>query len=183
VIECEAWLRDLSTKGSPGGVAAASMAAAMGAALMAKAVRVTLKHGSFREPDREFLEGSVALAQAQVAGLVELATADEKAVRAVLSLAAEEADSAAARTMWLEATTLPVQLGETCQLLLADLPRLATLCWSAVVPDLKAGGWLLEAGLKTGLLSAESNLRLMGEKADGTSLPGRIRQLQDGKTD
>jgi len=183
VNEFDAWLNDMSTKPLPGGIAAAAVAASMGAALMAKALRVTLKRGSLAETDRAFLASARGLAQAQVAGLVELAEADEQAFRAVLDLAPGQAESAASRQKWLEATTVPVRLAEACQSLLEGFARLLALCWPAVYPDLETGGWLLEVGLKAGLLSSESNLHLMEESADAAALQRRMQRLQNGRDD
>jgi formiminotetrahydrofolate cyclodeaminase len=181
VKEFDAWLNDLSTKASPGGVAAA--AAAMGAALLAKAVRVTLKRQPVAEPDRILLQSALGLAQVQTAILLDLSAADERAFRAVLDLQEQEAGSLAGRLVWLAATEVPVRVAEACHSLLTGLPDLVRLCWPAVYPDLKTGGWLLEVGVQAGLLSAQSNLSALGDGAQARSLRARMVGLTQSDRD
>jgi formiminotetrahydrofolate cyclodeaminase len=183
VKDFDVWLDDMSSKPLPGGVAAAAAAAAMGAALMAKAVRVTLRRQPMLATERGLLENALGLAQEQVATLLELSGADERAFQAVFDLPSQALASPAGRETWLEATTVPVRLAEVCQSLLIKLPRLVDLCWPAVRPDLETGGWLLQAGLHSGLLSAESDLRAIGDGADVRSLHRRLDELQDGRDD
>lgn len=178
----DAWLEHMRTKSLPGGVAAAAVAGAMGAALMAKAARVTLKHQSIPETHRPFLQKALELAAEQSRTLADLSSADIEAYRAVMDLGGR-AESAAARRAWLEAADVPIRVAEACQTLLLSVPRLLELCWPAVCADLKTGGWLLEAGKRSGLLSAETNLRILGDAEEARSLHRRIRDLDDRRDD
>ena len=177
--EFDVWLEDLSTEAVPGGVAAAAVAAAMGAALVAKAVRVTLKHHSIPQTSRPFLQEVLDGAGEQSSILLDLASADIRAFRAVLDLGPRRAGSPAARQVWLEATDVPIRVAEACQALLASLPGLFGLCWPSVYPDLRTGGWLLEAAKQAGLLAAETNLHALEDVAEAHSLRRRMRNLDD----
>lgn len=180
--DLDAWLREMSTKPAPGGAAAAAVAAAMGAALVAKVIRVTLKRQSVSERDRGFMQEALDLAAGQSATLLDLSRADTEAFRAVLDLPEQASHTAAGRQVWQEAIDVPLRIAEVCQEMLDRLPRLQTLCWPAVCPDLETAGWLLEVGLKAGRLSAQTNIETMGEAA-ASSLGKRIRGLYDGTDD
>jgi formiminotetrahydrofolate cyclodeaminase len=183
VKEFDTWLDDLSTKPVPGGTAAAAVAAAMGAALVAKAARVTLNRRSIAQAGHTQLQAALDVAQEQKAILLDLAVADEQAYRAVLDLRPQVWVSPPGRRAWQLATDVPIRVAEACRALLVELPHLAEICWPAVYPDLKAGEWLLEAGLKTGLLSAESNLYVLGDAADARALRARMDDLRQGERD
>jgi formiminotetrahydrofolate cyclodeaminase len=181
--DLDAWLREMSTKPAPGGVAAAAVAAAMGGALVTKAIRVTLKHQSVSERDRGFMQEALDLAAEQSEMLLGLSKADTEAVRAVLELPEQASHTAAGLQAWQEAIDVPLRVAEVCQEMLDRLPRLLALCWPAVYPDLKTAEWLLEVGLKTGRLSAETNVQAMGE-ATGDLSPqyGGGRRLNGRET-
>jgi methenyltetrahydrofolate cyclohydrolase len=183
VKEFDVWLKDMSTKPVPGGVAAAAVAAAMGAALIAKAVRVTLRRQAGAEAERTGLHAALDLAHKQAATLLDLASADEQAYRAVLDLRQQIPASSQGHQTWQAATEVPIRVAEACRLLLARLPWLAGICWPAVYPDLKTGGWLLEAGMRAGLISAECNLRACGDTTQARSLHARIDGLKKDERD
>jgi formiminotetrahydrofolate cyclodeaminase len=146
------WLARMAEEPLPGGVAAAVVAAAMGAALVAKAARVTLKRGGL--PGDGWIDVEELLRQAGGARqmLLELAAQDEKAYRAVLQTGTAEALQAA-----IEA---PRQIARVCARLLERLPALEAVCWPAVRPDLAVGRDLLVAGERAGSAAAEANRRL-----------------------
>jgi formiminotetrahydrofolate cyclodeaminase len=168
VKDLEAWLDDLSAKPLPGGVAAAAVAAAMGSALMAKAARVTLRQQRRPNAGRTALEAVLDLAQARRAELLELATADEQAYRAVLE------PSGAADEAWRAATEVPIRVAEACHSLLDQMPAILGLCWPPVRTDLEIGGWLLEIGARAGVAAAESNVRSWGDRVR------RVRSEESG---
>lgn len=174
-----AWLERLSSQPLPGGVAAAALSAAMGAALIAKAARLALAHRAVPGPERARVESTLELADAKHTELVNLASADEHAYRAVL--AAE--GGPARRQAWQSATESPLQVAEACCLLLERMPVLAAVCPRSVRVDLEIGGWLLETGMRSGLRAAKANLKAW---SDGTEFPdyrARIDALQEGEID
>ena len=123
------WLHDLSTAPLPGGVAAAAVAAAMGAALLAKATRVTLRRQAVDEAGRRALEAVLDLARRRQTALVHLAEVDERAYRAVLEGGQMPASSATRREAWLEATEAPIRVAEVCQSLLDRSSQWLDPCW------------------------------------------------------
>jgi formiminotetrahydrofolate cyclodeaminase len=175
MIDFEHWLHELSTRPLPGGVAAAAVASAMGAALVAKAARLTLRQQPLAGVG---LQALLDLAAAQQAALLHLAGADERAYRSVLAIRAAGEPSPDQRRAWQEATEVPLRLAEACQSLLDRLPGLLDRCPSALKPDLQVGGWLLEAGRRAGLSAAESNLKAWGAAIEGESLQARVEALR-----
>jgi formiminotetrahydrofolate cyclodeaminase len=180
VKDLETWLCNMIARPVPGGVAAAAVAAAMGAALLAKAARVTMERQSLATADRENLEAAFGLAQAQSAGLLRLASADEAAYQMVLDTRLLAPQASARRQAWRVASESPIRMAEACQTLLDSLSEISELCWQDVRADLNAGGRLLEATVRICVLAAESNLRA-GEVGSGAgSLQGRIDALREG---
>jgi formiminotetrahydrofolate cyclodeaminase len=183
VKEFNAWLLDLSTEPLPGGVAAAAVAAAMGAALVAKAARVTLRKQKAERLDLKVLETMQMRADNQRAVLLSLADADEQAYGTVLKLRERTIRSEISRQAWYTAIEVPIRIAEACQSLLEALPRLADACWSPVLPDLKTGEWLLETGLWASLLAAKGNLAAYGDRPEAQALRTRIDALMQGMKD
>ena len=179
VKDLNALLHDMATQPLPGAVAAAAMAAAMGAALVAKATQVTLRHRVTDVSDRTLLETVHDLAQVQRIDLARLAGADERAYRAVLGTRTLAAEDLARRQAQKMATVIPLCIAEACQLLLSNLHRLAEICWPAVRSEIQTGGWLLEVGMRAGLLAAESNLCAWGDDAEAKPFQARMNALQD----
>ncbi len=173
-----AWLHDLSTEPLPGGVAAAAVAAAMGAALLAKATRVTLRRQAVDEAGRTALEAVLDLACGQQIALMHLAEVDERAYRAVLESRQMPASSATRREAWLEATEAPIRVAEVCQSLLDRSSQWLDPCWPPVEHDLQTGRWLLETGVRAGLLAAEGNIRSCRGGPETESLQMRIDELK-----
>jgi formiminotetrahydrofolate cyclodeaminase len=172
----DTWLRDLTEKPLPGGVSAAALASAMGAALLAKTVRVSLQRQDLGQEDRTALQAALDLACHQQPALLGYAEADERAYRAVLEYHVHGHESAAKGDVWWDATEVPLCVAEVCHLLLKQLPELLDLCWPPVEPDLRVGQRLLEVGLHAGLSAAESNLRSGGTEL--VALQARVDVLK-----
>lgn len=177
-----AWLSSLDNEPLPGGVAAAAVAAAMGAALMAKAGRVTLRNQVGGRADRIWLEAVLQQARAQRAELMRLAEADQEAYGAVLNALGGTLQEPVRREAWRVATEVPLQVAEVCRRLLDLLPRLLGACWPAVRVDLETGGWLLDTALRASLLAAESNLQAWGGGAEVQPLRARMEAIGKSRT-
>ncbi len=176
--EFAAWLHNMSAKPLPGGVSAAALAAAMGAALLAKTARVTLRGQDMAAEDRATMQAMLDLASQQQQVLLGLVQADEEAYRAVLKTRVNPDPHQPKNEPWHRATEVPICVAEACHLLLEQLPGLEDLCSPIVKPDLDIGRWLLEAGLRTGLLAAGSNLRAWDDDADKAHLKARMAALK-----
>ncbi len=179
----EGWLARVADQPLPGGVAAAARAAAMGSALIVKVARLTLARQFLSDSERDRLKVTLGLARTCQTELVGLAGADEGAYRAVLDTQGLPAGAPARRQAWQMATEVPVQVAETCAVLLDRLPDLSSVCWPAVHIDLQIGGWLLETGLRGGLQAAASNLGTWGDGTAAQALRDRIMALQEGSVD
>lgn len=147
--------------------------------MTAKAARLALARRALPSPERITVESTLDLADAKYTELVNLASADEHAYRAVLA-----AEGAPARHQaWQSATESPLQVTEACRLLLERMPVLVAVCPPSVRVDLEIGGWLLETGMRSGLRAAKANLKAW---SDGTEFPvyrARIDALQEGELD
>lgn len=172
------WLDDLSTKPLPGAVAAAALTAAMGAALIAKAARITLEKRPLDTDSRNMIQALWDLAESQRGSLVDLAHIDNRAYRAVLDARSLAASSPARVRAWLQATEAPVRLAEECRVLLERSAPLLDTCWPAVCPDPEIGIWFLETGLRAGLAAAEGNIGYCGDTQEAHSLRRRIDALK-----
>lgn len=173
----ESWLGRLATKPLPGGVAAAAVAASMGSALVAKVSRIALAQSSLSDRERDSVGSVLALAQEQGVVMMSLAREDEEGFQAVLDTSRLPDGSPERRQAWQRATETPLQLGEGCRDLLAQLPSLSRVCLPAARVDLEVGCWLLEAGLRSGLEAARSNLSRWGDDPEATSLRSRAGRL------
>jgi formiminotetrahydrofolate cyclodeaminase len=171
------WINDLASKPLPGAVAAAAVAAAMGAALIAKTARVTLQRRELDGTARDEVQALWDLADRQQAALLGLADADGHAYRAVLQAASLPAFAPARTSAWLHATETPIRVAESCRSLLVQSPPLLDTCWPPVCPDLEIGIWLLETGVRAGLAAAESNIGSCGDAPEAWSLRSRIDAL------
>ena len=172
------WLDDMAAEPVPGSLAAAAVGAAMGAALVAKAMRVTLRRQALDATAQTELDATLRHANAVRTELMPLIASDEEAFRAVLQLSHAAAGDPVTNQVWLAATELPVQVAELCQSLLARLTHGEELVWPAVCAELRTGIWLLEAGVRAGLLAAEVNLRSWGCNADSQRIQSRIGALK-----
>jgi len=175
--DLESWLSDMSARPLPGGVAAAAVAAAMGAALIAKALRVTLNRQQLAASERAILEETLNLTRVKQGALYRQADADVEAYRAVLDTRSLAPGDPARRRAWESATEVPVAVAETCRLLLDRVPGVVSQCWSGVCVDFEIGSQLLEAGMQAGILAAEANLSLGGAAIDGDPFRVRIEAL------
>lgn len=165
----ESWLDELAGQSLPGGVSAAAVSAAMGAALLAKAARVTLGRQALEPGIRGRLVKIAAQARVERVELVELAEADTKAYRAVLDAQQGTTDSPQQHDAYLVAAEIPVRMAEVCQGLLDGASVMRKFCWPALLVDLDIGHWLLEAGVRAGLAAAESNLSASTTEGEGLS--------------
>lgn len=180
VKDLETWLQEMVARPVPGGVAAAAVAAAMGAALLAKAARISMERQSLAGVDRENLEVAFGLAQAQSVRLMHLASADEAAYETVLDTRMLAPEASLRRQAWQAAVESPIRIAEASRTLLDSLSQVLDLCWQDVRADLLAGGWLLEASVRVCILAAESNLHA-GEVGSGAGpLQDRIDALREG---
>jgi formiminotetrahydrofolate cyclodeaminase len=148
----------------------------MGAALVAKTARATLRQQPADGATQATLKAAYAQARAQHDVLLELAQADERAYRAVLDTAQEvsepgvPAGDSEGRQVRIAATEIPIRIAEVCQGVLDDVSHWMPLCWPAVRPDLVIGIELLQVGVRAGVLSAEANLRAWAKSLEGSSL-------------
>ena len=172
------WLDDLSTKPLPGAVAAAAVAAAMGAALIAKAARISLRRQELDSASGDTIQALWDLAECQRAALIDLADADQHAYRAVLDARSLPASAPAHTRAWLQATETPIRIAEACRSLLEFSSPLLEICWPAVCPDPEIGIWLLETGMRAGVAAAESNIERCGDAPEARSLRLRIGALK-----
>ena len=171
------WLNALSTEPLPGAVSAAAVSAAMGAALIAKAARITLQRRQLDHAARDQVQALWDLAARQQAALLELAGADERAYRAVLETGSLPPSDPARTGAWLHATEVPIRVAETCHALLETASSLLDTCWPAVCPDPEIGIWLLETGVRAGLKAAQGNLDYSGDEPEARALQDRIAAL------
>jgi formiminotetrahydrofolate cyclodeaminase len=171
------WLDALSNKPLPGAVSAAAVSAAMGAALIAKAARITMDRRQLDDADRDEVQALWELAGRQQAVLLDLANADEHAYRAVLRSRALPPSDPDRTTAWLHATETPIRVAEACHTLLERASSLLDTCWPAVCPDPEIGIWLLETGARAGLAAAEGNMEYCGDGPEARSLQRRIDAL------
>jgi formiminotetrahydrofolate cyclodeaminase len=176
--EFSAWLKDLSTKPLPGAVAAAALAAAMGAGLVAKAARVTLHRGAVDGATPALLQEVIDLADRQQEALVRFAETDVRAYRAVLEARSRSAPPSVQREAWLQATETPLRIAEACRLLVERSSLWIDQCWPAICADLNIGLWLLQTGIRAGLEAAESNVGFCGDTPAAESLQMRIDALK-----
>lgn len=172
------WLDDLSSKPLPGAVAAAAISAAMGAALIAKAARITLRKGQLDSMSRDTIQALWDMAEKRRAVLVDLAHADDRAYRGVLEARSLASSSPARAEAWLKATETPIRLAEVCQKLVEYSAPLLNTCWPAVCPDPEIGIWLLETATRAGLAAAESNIGYCSDTQETRSLRSRIDALK-----
>ncbi len=176
--EFSTWLKNLSTKPLPGAVSATALVAAMGAALVAKAIRITLRRQAVDGATRTALQAVFDLADREQDALIHLAEADEHAYRAVLEAKARPASPSVQREAWLQATEVPIRIAETCRSLVEASSPWLDHCWPALCPDLQIGLWLLEAGVSAALVAAESNIGFCGDTPQAKSLQLRIDALK-----
>jgi len=178
----DGWLNDMAARPLPGGVAAAAVSAAMGAALIAKAARLTLRRQELEPERRQKLEVVLQLSHSQRAELMRLADADERAYRAVLKSRTLPAMSPVRRRAWQEATEVPVCVAEAARAVLDGLHEFDGVCWPSVCVDFEIGASLLAAGMSAALLAAESNLHAWGDAQGSGALRRRIDALLEGKS-
>ncbi len=156
----EDWLDEMAGQPLPGGVAAAATAAALGAALVAKTGRITLRQMPAGAQERPAVLATVQAADSARADLLDLAGADVQAYRAWLKRRRLPAGNPLRQRALMQAIEAPERIAETCQALLETSQPLIAACHSAVCMDLKVGHWLLETGRRAGSLAADENRKL-----------------------
>ena len=171
------WVNALSNEPLPGAVAAAAVSAAMGAALIAKAARITLNRRQMDGAAGDEVQALWDLAGRQQALLLELSAADEGAYRAVLETRTLPPSDLERTGAWQRATEVPIRIAEACQALLEAASSLLETCWPAVCPDPEIGIWLLETGMRAGLKAAEGNLEYCGDGQEAQALQDRLDAL------
>jgi len=176
--EFDAWLERLASEPLPGAVSAAAVASAMGAGLVAKACRVTLRRGRLVPAAREAVQSILDQATAQRQALIKLAEADEAAYRVLLGERPAGPLSASQIQARHRAAEVPIQVAEACRSLLGWLPDLLDCCWPAVRPELEVGAQLVGVGLRAGLLVAERNLRAWRGGSQFPALHARVQRLR-----
>jgi len=177
VTNLETWLEEMDSRPLPGGVAASAVAAAMGAALIAKALRISIQREPFSEPERASLSALLELAQARRVELMRLAQDDVEAYRAVIASRSLPAGDPGRGRAWQTATEVPVAVAEGCHELLDRLAGVLDRCWPGVCIDYQIGSELLRAGARAGRMAAEANLDDWGRAEQAGPLQARVDAL------
>ena len=167
----------------PGAIAAAAVAAAMGAALIGKSVRVALRHQELSGRGRTEMEELVGQAGQTVMELLDLAGADTLAYRSVLDTRTIAAHEPTRQRAWLAAAEVPLRLAELSAPLEESIPALFDRCPPVVHLDLQIGVSLLRAASAGGRLAAEANLENCGECEEAGLLRRRLAVLREPQLD
>jgi formiminotetrahydrofolate cyclodeaminase len=177
VTEFELWLDKMVTEPLPGGVAAAALAAALGAALVSKVAGIGQWPQALDPARREGLPTLATHAQAARGELAGLTAADEAAYQRVLDTRHLSDDDEARHQAWKDATETPLALAEACWRLLDELSTLEGVASTGVAVDLEIGRRLLEVGVEAGTLAAGGNLCAWGTHADSAPFQRRLAAL------
>jgi len=167
VNDLDTWLNDMASAALPGGVAAGALAGAMGAALIAKAGRVSMRHST---PEAAVAD-MVAIADRGRRELARLVQADVDAYRKVLRQRSV--------ATWLAATGVPLQVAEISHSLLGQLHRLCAECWPGVAVDLEIGIDLLEVARAAGLRAVRENLPYLESSPEADGQRRRLAALAE----
>ena len=178
--EFEAWLEEMVANPLPGGVAAAAVGAAMGAALVAKVAAIGRSGPAIDAGQQRALQALFDLAQSSRRELVQLAAADEVAYRRVLAAQRLPADDEARRHAWQRATDVPLAVAEACRRLLAELPAIEKIGSPGVAVDFEIGRRLLEVGMEAGRLAAGENQRALAEEPHPSTGRQHVAALYGG---
>lgn len=178
LADFDAWLARMAGQPLPGGVSAAALAAAMGAALSAKAARLTLARQPLADGERDMLRAVLVLAKDQCTTLRKLASDDERAYRAVLDARERAEHDASWRRAWQMAIEVPLQMAEACYSLRGRLSAVDRVCWPPVRADLRVGVWLLDCGMQAGRQAVEGNLRVWGDGPQAQESQLRLDALE-----
>ncbi|MBN1660662.1 MAG: cyclodeaminase/cyclohydrolase family protein [Anaerolineae bacterium] len=165
--DLDIWLDDMANAALPGGVAAGALAGAMGAALITKAGRVSLRRGT---PEAAVAD-MIAAAEEGRRELAHLVQADVNAYRQVL----RQRNVAT----WLAATEVPLQVAEISHRMLGQMDRLCQACWPGVAADLEIGIDLLKASRAAGLRAARENLSYLQSRPEADGLRRRLVALTE----
>jgi formiminotetrahydrofolate cyclodeaminase len=172
--DVSAWLDEMARRPLPGGVAAAALAGAMGAALLAKAARVARRHsapddGAMAGDTMQALPASAARAGAQQRRLLRLCGADSEAYRRAIA--------GEGRGAWQVAVDVPLQVAEAAACVRADVAAVRCHAGPAVAVDLDIAARLLEVAYFAGQLAARENLGHIEPGPAADALAARLTSL------
>lgn len=182
VQDFEPWLKAMTMKPLPGGVAGAALVAAMGAALCAKAARITLQRQARAGSDPDQIEVALSRSQAQQPELLRLADADAQAYRAVLATRGLATRDPARSRAWQEATEVPLRVAEACRSLRDEILGLGSAHWADIAADFEIGLSFLETATRACLLAVESNLQAWGDHPEVQALRLRVDAVQEERS-
>ena len=172
-------LEEMARHPLPGGIAAASASAAMGAALVAKSVRIALRRCALDAPGQAELKDLAGLADRHASGLLGLADADTEAYRSVLDTRALAADDPVRQRAWLAAVEVPLRLAELSLPLEEPIRALFGICPPVVHAELQVGARLLHTASEAGRLAAAENLRNCVDSHETGLLRLRLAALKE----
>jgi formiminotetrahydrofolate cyclodeaminase len=178
------WLDDLaSSSPTPGGGAAAGVAAATGAALIAMVGHLTIGKAGFEDLD-ERMRALVERADAERRAFLSLADQDAEAFRAVMAsfrLPKETDDEKSARTLRIQeayegAAAVPMELATRA----VDLMELAEDATAMGNPNAASDGYAAGALLYAGALSAIANVRINAAGLKDANRGSALTEACDG---
>jgi formiminotetrahydrofolate cyclodeaminase len=180
-VKLSDWLEAIATRPLPGGVAAAAIAGALGAALLAKAAHLTLQRHALRDPDQGRLERTLDRVQRGRRILVHLAEADADAYRAVIKAERSAAAPPVRDAAWQAAIEAPLQVAEICHSLLRTVSHLRAHGGPATSTEVQTAVWLLQAARRACLLAAGTNLDGWGQGPAAEQLRLRMEALSQSQ--
>jgi len=173
-----AWLEELaSASPTPGGGAAAGVAAAMGAALIAMVGNLTVGKEQFADVE-DRMRSLIDKAEAERAAFVELADRDAEAFEAVMAsfrLPKETDEEKASRTLRIQeayegAAAVPLELARRAADLMEDAKDATTLGNPHASSDGYSAGSLLFAAARCAIANVRINAAGLKDEAKGRSL-------------
>lgn len=178
-----------SEQPTPGGGAAAALAAMLAASLSSMVVRLSLDRPTYAEHAGLHAE-ALAASDAARARFLELADEDAAAYagyRAARRLphatpAQEEARAAATRSAARAAAEVPLELVRACQAQVELVERLTGRTNPGIASDLEVAALLLESGARAAAVNVEVNLDAAADAAFSSAvraeLDQRLQQIQ-----
>lgn len=180
-----------SAEPTPGGGAAAAVAAMLGASLTAMVVRLSVDRPRYAE-HAELLAEALAASDAAREQFLVLAQQDAEAYagyRAARRLPQEtaaerEARSEAMRQAARRATDVPFRIVRACHAQIDLVERLAGRTNRGVASDLEVAALLLESAARAAASNVSANLGSIGDEAFASAVSAemdqRLRQIQTG---
>jgi len=176
-------LEEMARRPLPGGIAAASAAAAMGAALVAKSVRIALRRQEPAARGYSNLEDLACLADRHATDFLDLAAADTEVYRSVLKTRTLEAEHPLRQRAWRAAVEVPLRLAELAIPLEEPIDALFDICPPVVHAELQVGARLLHTASEAGRLAAAENLRNCVDSDETGLLRLRLAALKETSLD